>query len=105
MAWSGLTARVALQGVTVAWHPIAASPESMAMLIEKTSDKKRYAKGQTSISRTDVKTIYAVRTRIRGRAIGTLLGLWGGAYATAAVQDDALQDLIPVGAVIRYYVL
>ena len=104
VALSGQTARVVLQDVTVEGHPISVSPEAMEMFIEKTSDKTRYAKGQTTISRADVKTIYGVRTRIRGRVVGTLLGLWGASYATAAVQEDAMQVLIPVMGVIGYYV-
>ncbi len=75
LALSGLTARVALQGVTVEGRVLAASPESLEILIEKTSDAKRYSKGQqTSLPRTDVTSIYAIRTRIRGRVWGIPLG-------------------------------
>src|SRR5258708_22464144 len=109
VALSGQTARVALQGVTVEGHLIAVSPEAIEMLIEKTSDEKRYGKGQTSISRTDVKTIYAVRRRIRGRVIGTILGFFGGGYAGAALatnkdRESAWQALLIPGSIIGYYV-
>ena len=109
LALSGRMARVALRGVTVEGHLVAASPESMEMLIEKTSDAKRYAKGQTSLPRSDVTAIHAIRTRIRGRVTGTLLGYFGGGYAGVAAAADKTREsnwllLAPVGAVIGYYV-
>jgi hypothetical protein len=110
VALSGQTATVALQGATVEGHLIAVSPESMEMLIEKTSDAKRYAKGQTSLPRTDVTTIHAIRKRIRGRVWGTLAGFFGGGYAGAALAANKSMEsawpalLIPVGSVIGYYV-
>jgi hypothetical protein len=108
LALAGRTARIVLQGVTVEGHPLAVSPESIEMLIEKTSDQKQYAKGQSSLPRSDVTAIYAIRTRIRGRVIGTLLGFFGTGVATAAASsqdgESAWQALIPVGAVIGYYV-
>jgi len=108
LALSGRTAKVTLQGVTVEGHPIAASPESLEMLIEKTSDAKRYAKGQTSLPRTDVTAIYAIRTRIRGRVWGTSVGFAGGSYAGAVLAAIKSSEwpalLIPVGTVIGYYV-
>jgi hypothetical protein len=108
VALSGRTARVVLQGVTVEGQPIGATPESMEMLIEKTSDAKRYAKGQTSLPRTDVTAIYAIRTRIRGRVWGTSAGFLGGSYGGAALAAIKSSEwpllLIPVGSVIGYYV-
>jgi len=108
VALSGQTARVALQRVTVEGHLIAVSPQAMELLIEKTSDKNRYAKGQVSIPRAEVKTIHAIRTRIRGRVWGTSLGFLGGSYggeALATIKGSAWPVLlIPVGAVIGYQI-
>src|SRR5260370_15227492 len=93
VALSGQTARVALQGVTVEGHLIAVSPEAMELLIEKTSDRNRYGKGQVSISRVEVKTIHAIRTRIGGRVWGTSLGFLAGSYGGAALATVKCSDL------------
>ena len=91
-ALAGGMARVMIDGVTLSGRIVSTSAESMQMMIEHSSDSKRYARGVTSLPRARIESIYLVRRRIRGRLIGTAAGIFVPAAAIGSTAGKYQQE-------------
>jgi hypothetical protein len=77
-------------GVRIEGTWISVTPSACTMKVEKTSSRKRVAKGTQVLPRVSILRIEIQNRRVRGRVIGTIAGVYAGAaiaYAGSRSQE------------------
>jgi hypothetical protein len=110
-ALAGRATEVVLQdGTRLEGRWLAVAPDSFTFLVERSSRPRLHSRGQGIFARVDLKEMYEVGHRVRGRVWGTVLGYVGGtAIASLATRHpDGAQGpwafAIIGGAVAGYHI-
>src|SRR5947207_8723247 len=95
-------------GTRLKGEALAVRPDSFVMDVENTSNKGRYAKGQTEVPRREVSSVNVIQRTIRWRAITTPAAVIGGAALNGAlinVHREGLPLIILPAAIAAGYFL
>jgi hypothetical protein len=85
-------------GAIVQGQIVGVEKNELILKVSKSSDKQAYPKGRLSIPRSSVTTIRLTQTKgARGRTIGTLAGIFGGAAIGTVVAFMQPDNTSPSG--------
>lgn len=120
LAWSELAAILTEKkistklpdGIKLQGEVLSVRPDALVMDVHKTSNRKEYPKGQAEIPRASITEVRVIRDRGPMKAVGGVLGGFGGSAFTTAISiaaDSAVVAVtgmllfVPLGIVGGYY--
>jgi hypothetical protein len=72
-------------GAAIEGRAVSIRPDTLTMSISKTSDPRAHPKGTASVPRASITTLQLLEMSVRGRVIGTALGVVGGLAVGAGI--------------------
>ena len=91
-ALAGATLHLRISGVTLQGQVISTAPESMQMIVERSSDTGLYPRGGRMLPRERIESMWLIREQRQGKAIGTMVGTLGALEAVYAIASKTEVD-------------
>ncbi len=91
-------------GTRVGGYWTSVTPNTFTMRVETSSNRRAFGKGVRKMARASIVEVRAGERRVRGRAWGTVLGIYGVTLLVARTQSAEAVVAAPfVGGVAGYY--
>lgn len=81
------------------------TPNTFTMRVESTSNRRAFGKGVRKMPRASIVEVRAGERRVRGRAWGTVIGIYAFSIAAARTESPGLMIAAPFGGGVAGYYL